>query len=246
MKETDDYLRNAADAWRFSVDAAWDQNRRHPELSRGICLRERSFLRTLLGTDQAELFRKACALADKVQTPEEMHILLPEVLAWTAELLPSGVDDPEYEPGHSFRFNLLPDNTCYLHIRNAKTPDSFLDDPAHVADNLFFVMDRAEREFSCHSVYTASWLVSLPAFRRYFPEEWQKNIRRTPAGDFGPTLGWQGQFINRRGFLHKRNAAHFLQTGILPYARLESRCSFTALRAHLREVLRSGCIHTMN
>ncbi len=229
----DEFLNNATDAWRFSVDVAWDQNRRHTELSRGTCMRERSFLRTLLGTDQAEVFGKACSLADAAQSPHEMQVLLPEILAWMEKRYPPP-DDPGYEPGRSFRFNLLPDNECYLHIRNARTPESFLNDPAHVAENLRYVMDRAEKEHGCHTIYTVSWLVSLPAFSRYFPDEWQANICQTPAGDFGPTMGWQGQFINRKGLLNRAVASRFLQTGVLPYARMESRCSFAALRDHLQ------------
>ncbi len=233
MFTLDEFLNNAAESWKFSVEAAWDQNRRHPELSRGNCLRKRSFLRTLLGTDQAEVFGKACSLADTAQSPDEMRVLLPEILAWMERLYPPTLNDPEYEPGRSFRFNLLPDNECYLHIRNAKMPESFLNDPEHVAENLRHVMDRAEKEHGCNTVYTASWLVSLPAFNRYFPDEWKMNISQTPAGDFGPTMGWQGQFINRKGLLNRAVATRFLQTGVLPYARLESRCSFDAVRKHL-------------
>ena len=50
------FLDNAVKSWQFALDIAWDQHRRHPELSRGKCLMERSFLRTLLGTDQAPVF----------------------------------------------------------------------------------------------------------------------------------------------------------------------------------------------
>ena len=62
--EKEIYLADAETSFHFAVDVAWDQNRRHPGLSRGTCLRERSFLHTLLGTNQAPVFEQAFRLAD--------------------------------------------------------------------------------------------------------------------------------------------------------------------------------------
>ena len=225
------FLENAVKAWRFSVDVAWDQHRRHPELSRGRCLRERSFLRTLLGDDRAPVFLRACRLADSAASKEEMHVLLPEVLEWMAGRYPPAAAHPGFAPGGSFRYE--PNGRlCYLHIRNAKQPESFLDDPAYVVNDLRRIMERAERDDGCDTFYTASWLNSLPAFLRFFPPEWRDNLAEPPDGAFGATLGWQGQFINRAGLLNEATAAEFLRTGVLPYARLESRCSFAAARRY--------------
>ena len=94
-------------------------------------------------------------------------------------------------------------------------------------------MDKAEQEHGCKTMYTATWLNSLPAFLRFFPQEWQDNLSHTPNDNIGPTLGWQGQFINRYGLLNQATAAQYLQTGVLPYARQEAFCSFDALRKHL-------------
>ncbi|MBO4630805.1 MAG: hypothetical protein J5858_02670 [Lentisphaeria bacterium] len=234
------FLENARKAWNFSLDAAWDQNRRHPELSRGRCLRERSFLRTLLGSDQVPVFGHACVLADSVTEKEEMDQLLPQVLQWMEKQYPPPDDHPEFEPGRSFRYGLNEQHFCYLHIRNAKQPESFLEYPEYVADDLRYIMDKAEQEDSCDTLYTASWLNSLPAFLRFFPREWTMNLSSPPDGDFGPTLGWQGQFINRAGLLNEAAAAKFLRTGILPYARLESHCSFESVRRHLNFLERNA------
>jgi hypothetical protein len=92
-------------------------------------------------------------------------------------------------------------------------------------------MDKAEKENNCDTIYTATWLNDAYPFLRYFPEEWQKNLADTM--DFGPTLGWQGQFINRRGMLNRRLAEHYITHGVLRYPRAESHCSFAAMRAHL-------------
>lgn len=235
MVSLPEFQENVKKCWHFSVAAAWDQNVRHPELPRSKCLEERAYLHTLLGTNEIELFKKACLLADQVQTREEMDVLLPELIRWMTEnKYPVTLDNPAFEKGRTFRYNVLPNNWCYMHIRNARMPESFLSDPAYVADNLRFIMDLAEKENQCDTIYTATWLNDYPPFLRFFPEEWQKNLADT--GDFGPTMGWQGQFINRRGLLNESAAAKFLETGVLPCARRESHCAFEALRQHLNQL----------
>ena len=234
MIALDVFRENIKKCWQFTLDVTWDQNRRHPELTRGQCLEERSYLHTLLGTNQAEVFIKARQMADEVAEKEEMNVLLPEVMQFVEEnKYPVTLDHPEFEPGRSFRFNLLPNNWCYIHIRNARMPKSFLSDPAYVAENLRYVMDRAEKEHNCDVIYTATWLNDAYPFLRYFPEEWQNNLADTM--DFGPTMGWQGQFINAQGLLNEAAAARFLKTGVLPCARRESHCSFAVLREYLNQ-----------
>jgi len=233
MVSLEEFLDNAVKCWQFSLDVAWDQNRRHPELSRGQCLKERSFLRTLLGTDQAPVFEQAVRLADSAADKAEMDRLLPQVLDWMRGKYPPPKDHPEFEPGRSFRYGLTEQHYCYLHIRNAKQPESFLKDIPYVVENLRYIMDKAERDDGCDTLYTATWMTCLPAFLRFFPEEWLQNRAMTAAGEFGPTMGWQGQFINRFGLLNQTVAKRFLQTGVLPFARKETHCSFEAVRRHL-------------
>ena len=233
MLTLDEFLKNAEDCWQFSVDVAWDQNRRHPELSRGTCLRERSFLHTLLGTNQAPVFAEACALADSGADKTEMSRLLPQVLEWMHAKYPPPENHPEFEPGRCFRYALNGQHYCYMHIYNAKRPESFLKFPEYVAENLRYIMDKSEKDDGCDTLYTATWMTCLPAFLRFFPEEWKENRTMTAAGEFGPTMGWQGQFIDRFGLLNQAVARRFLQTGVLPFARKETHCSFTAVRRHL-------------
>ena len=235
-----EYMKNVDECWQFSLDAAWDQNRRHPELSCGKCLRERSFFWTLLGTNQAPVFEKACLLADSGVEKKDMDQLLPEVHEWMEKRYPPTLDNPQYEQGRSFRYEVYGKrHYCYLHIRNAKCPESFLGDAQHVADNLHYIMDTAEKQDGCDTLYTATWLNSHPAFLRFFPSEWLQNLANT--ADFGPTLGWQGQFINRFGLLNKSTAKKFLETGVLPLARRESYCSFNAIRSHLNALMKNHC-----
>lgn len=231
-----EFQENVRKCWRFILDITWDQNRRHPELPRSTCMKERSFLHSLLGGNEISFFEKACRLADQVQTREEMEVLLPELVGWMTEnKFPVTPDNPSFAEGRTFRYDVLKEsNWCYIHIRNAKMPQSFLKDPHYVADNLRFIMDLAEKEHQCDTIYTASWLNDYPPFLRFFPEEWQKNL--TDTGEFGATGGWQGQFINGRGLLNEAHAAKFLENGVLPCARRESHCSFEALRQHLNKL----------
>ena len=230
----EEFLNNAKKCWYFAIDVAWDQNMRHNELSRGTCLKDRSFLRSLLGTDQAKVFTEAVELADKVATKAEMDVLLPKILEYMKEKFPPTLESNEYEEGLSIRYATLANNYCYIHFRNAKRPDSFLNCPEYFAQNLKYIMDKAQKEHNCDTLYTATWLNSLPKFLRFFPQEWHDNLKDTI--DFGATLGLQGQFINSAGLLNEATAKKFLETGVLPYARRESHCSFEEMRKHLTKL----------
>lgn len=224
--------------WQFAIDVAWDQHRRHPELSRGKCLKERSFLHTLLNGSDSDVFAEACQMADSVEDKSAMEVLFPRIFdtAVAGEKRRAADIAGAFEAGRCFRYTLWENNWCYIHIYNSRQPESFLADPEYVAENFRYIMDIAGKKDHCDTIFTVSWLNSLPAFQRFFPEEYLRNMAPSPAGDFGATMGWQGQFINRKGELNKSAAAKFLETGVYPLARVESHCSFAALRAHLKNM----------
>ena len=236
MKKMDieTFLHNATLCWHFAIDVTWDQNLRNPDITRGECLKVRSFFRTLLGTDQIPLYFEAIELADKVKDKEEMDILLPQLLEYMKTKYPPSLTNKEFEEGMTIRYATLTNNYCYMHFRNAKYPESFLKYPDYFAYNLKYIMDKAEKENNCDTLYTATWLNSLPKFLQFFPEEWHQNLADT--GPFGPTMGWQGQFINGAGLLNEVTANKFLETGKLPYDRRESHCSFKEMRKHLTKL----------
>ena len=98
MIPLDIFRENIRKCWQFALDVTWDQNIRHPELSRGQCLEERSYLHTLLGTNQAEVFLKARKMADEVSEQSEMNVLLPEVMQFVEEhKYPVTLENPEFE-----------------------------------------------------------------------------------------------------------------------------------------------------
>lgn len=234
MREVE--LHGIGDFWKFTLDAAWDQHRRHPEIPLGECLKNRSFLQELLEGRESQIFRKICSLADRTGNRAEIEKLFPEVEKYTEHLAGFSDTADEFIPGRCFRFDVISGNRCYFHIRNPKSPESFLDYPEYVAENLRYIMDKAEKDFHCSTLFTASWLNSHPVFLGYFCDEYRKNISDTPDGELGGTTGWQGQFINRAGKLNRKTADHFLKTGKLLYPRVMSYCSFEAERNFLKSL----------
>ncbi len=232
-----EFLENTRVCWEFALKGAWDQHRRHPNLSRKHCLQERSFFWEIIHSREVPIFEKCGLLAEQVSDISEMELLYPEVAAHSEERY-SKLDSEktEFEEGRSLRGAQHPsqETWCYMHMRNAKQPDSFLQNPAHVAENLRYIMERTEKEFGCTELYTASWLNSSPVFQRFFPEAWRINIKPVPQDDIGPTTGWQGQFFNRRGMLNTVTASRFLETGCLPFLRVETHCPFSLVRQHLK------------
>ena len=236
-KNIDEIRAGAAEFFEFAVAAAFDQHRRHPELSRSRCLAERSFFRQLLSGDFLPVCSRVREKIDRAETPEDMKEFIPEIQNIVVERWRDPDDDPEYPKGHSVRWCLLPGkNWCYLHFHNAVAPKSFLAETEYMKRELLREIDDAEKNGPCDTVFTASWLNSLPAFLRFFPQEWRNNVSATSDGEFGPTAGWQGQFINRSGRLNKVTAEYFLRNGVLKYPRTGAHCSLAALREHLQNM----------
>ena len=116
--------------------------------------------------------------------------------------------------------------------RNGIPPKSFLNEPDYFAGNLLRIMDEAEKDFPCDTIYTFTWLNSEPRFLRFFADEWQENLSEPHPG-ISSNIGFLGQFINARGGLNRRTAEKFLETGELPFKPRRSHCSCAAMRAHL-------------
>ncbi|MGI6356057.1 MAG: hypothetical protein GX937_10510 [Lentisphaerae bacterium] len=235
----EEFRENTRASWEFALKGAWDQHRRHPNLSRKHCLQERSFFWEIIRSREVPIFEKCGQLAEQVSDVSEMEQLYPEVLARAEELYAKlGEEKTEYEEGRSLRGVQHPTQKawCYMHIRNAKKPESFLQHPAHVADDLRLIMAQSEKAHGCTELYTASWLNSYPGFQRFFPEAWRSNIKPVSPDDLGPTTGWQGQFYNRRGMLNTATASRFLETGRLPFLRVETHCPFALVRQHLKNL----------
>lgn len=224
----DEFLENADVSLDFVKAALVRQQALHPELTGGECLRNRTYLRSLVSADFPEfLDRAAEAVESGAEALEELRPELHRVMTERRKRI------LQEEVRHCFRFEVDALGRCYFHIRNPRMPDSFLDDKAFVISEFRRIMDEAESAFHCRELFTATWMNSQDRFLSFFPDEWIGNRKTLPADNVGPTLGWQGQFINRRGMLNRRLAEHYITHGVLRYPRAESHCSFAAMRAHL-------------
>jgi len=118
-----------------------------------------------------------------------------------------------------------------LHFRNAYRPHSPFDHLPEMAGSLLALIDQAgERRPDVEWVQCGSWLNSLPQFAGLFPPSW---VQAAVPGKPGGHMGWGGQFQDRRGGFHDRNARRFRDTGEFPYRHLLCHCRVDELREHL-------------
>ena len=121
-----------------------------------------------------------------------------------------------------------------IHICNTYRPASPLagmrDDFA--ACLLRMLQDSQRRRPEVGDVRCGSWLNSAPAFSALFPRVWRASGE--PVVDIGYTMGFWGQFTDRRGDFHARNGRRFRELGRLPYPCLICRAEIRSVLDHLR------------
>ena len=123
-----------------------------------------------------------------------------------------------------------------LHVRNTYRPDSMFRHLPQVAGSLLEIAERAGRERpEVTWVQCGSWLNSLPPFAGLFPQSW---VALAQPGRPGNHMGWWGQFQDRRGGFHERNAGLFRATGRFPYQHMLCHCPIGELSEHLRSLPR--------
>ena len=118
-------------------------------------------------------------------------------------------------------------NVLTLHFRNAFAPDSPFDD----RDRLVTGLSQAVRE-AVHDhpgvtrIECQSWLNKFPPFADLFPRAWRQGaVIEHPS----ISIAWWGQFTDRTGGFHHRNAAALRATGRFPYRCMRCTCSVQAL-----------------
>ena len=84
-----------------------------------------------------------------------------------------------------------------------------------------------------HGLIRPAGLIHIEAFS-VFPEAWRSNIKPVSPDDL-VSNGMAGQFYNRRGMLNA-TASRFLETGRLPFLRVETHCPFALVRQHLKNL----------
>ena len=118
-----------------------------------------------------------------------------------------------------------------LHFRNCFTPDSPLNHIDKLREGLRMIVARVAQERpDVTTAQCATWLNSVEAFAGLFPPEWAS---RAIPGNPGNHTGWWGQFMDRTGGLHARNAARLRATGAFPFQHRKCTCSMARLKKHL-------------
>jgi len=150
-----------------------------------------------------------------------------EAAEWLADSF--GCFRYEYRPFYSEPES---DDHLTLHVRNAYQPDSPFQHSPEMIESLLTITTRAERErLDVEWAQCATWLNSLPAFARLFPQSWTDTAL---PGQPGSHMGWWGQFMDRRGGFHAENARRFRDTGQFPHMHRLCRCTISDLSDHLR------------
>ena len=139
----------------------------------------------------------------------------------------------DYQCG-SLKFDPPKDNaqTVYFHIGNAVAPKSIFTDKNYLVQCLLELMDKSESEYETNTLYSSTWLNSLPKWLKYFPSEWTENLG-TENKDVGWHFGFWGQFISAKGTFNYKYARILRETGEMPFYPRISHCSFTALKNYL-------------
>jgi len=127
------------------------------------------------------------------------------------------------------------DGKVHFHIANMIEPHSIFEDPDYLKQCLTLLCWSVENVVGCDSVATHSWLNQNPAWLKYFPEEWHRNLGE-PCTDIQWHYGFWGQFINARGTFNKKFGNHLRETGKFPYYPTGSFCRISALREHLKNL----------
>ncbi len=121
-----------------------------------------------------------------------------------------------------------------FHIGNAIAPVSIFADPGYLPHCLSDLMNQTEAKYGANILKTGTWLNSFPKWLELFPAEWQ-----TSLSPINTSVGWHygfwGQFVSAKGTLNIKYARHLRDTGAFPFYPREGRCSFAALRGHLKQ-----------
>ena len=124
-----------------------------------------------------------------------------------------------------------------FHIGNAVAPQSIFADPAYLPHCLLDLMNQTETKYGANVLKTGTWLNSLPKWLELFPAEWHASLSPVNT-DVGWHYGFWGQFYSAKGTLNVKYARHLRDTGTFLFYPRDGRCSFTALRHHLKQ---KGC-----
>ncbi len=119
-----------------------------------------------------------------------------------------------------------------LHVDNVYVPKSPLSEMfVPFAASLLRTLDDARNRWpDVLEAISETWLNSFPRFQTLFPESWLDDAK---LRKITYTMDHWGQFTNRAGDFHARNAARFRETGEMPYPCMVCECPIHEIRTHL-------------
>ena len=134
----------------------------------------------------------------------------------------------------SFRFAEHPgEGAISLHIANRGGACSPFEDMKGCFECLRDLCTAVETlTFPVSMVTCGTWLNDRPDFLSLFPASYRNSLQISPP-DGKTGLGWWGQFVDRRGQLHRRRADQLLKTGSFPHSRKDGKCDFHEFKAHV-------------
>jgi len=119
-----------------------------------------------------------------------------------------------------------------IHLGNPFAPASPFAEPQERKRELLRLITNVCRENpDVAYIATGTWLNSFPPFLAFFPPEWTASASPSVGGFWGGGL-W-GQFYDRRGRFHRKNAEYYRQTGSFRYTPMNCRCRIETLQAYL-------------
>lgn len=121
-----------------------------------------------------------------------------------------------------------------LHLANPFAPLSpFVDPQERLRELQRLLADVSRAHPEVTHVSTGTWLNSFEPFLALFPPEWAASAAEVTVLFKGAGL-W-GQFYDRRGGFHRKNAEYLRRTGDFPYPPMKCQCRIDTLKAWLSE-----------
>ncbi len=130
----------------------------------------------------------------------------------------------------------LQDNVVGLHFQNAYRPNNpFVNREDLISDLRDGLRKMKKRYPDATTLSCSTWLNGFEPFLEFLPASWRENM--ILGGDYGWGWGYWGQYMDRRGAFHRRNAESFRRTGKHPYRSCQCSCSVDEALAHLKIIL---------
>jgi hypothetical protein len=121
-----------------------------------------------------------------------------------------------------------------LHIANVYRPESPFDRMDEFAGDLLSLIQEARASNpELDALFCATWMNHLPKFQALFPEDWIASFH-DPC-EYGNSNGTWGQYIDRRGGFHRKNAKRFRATGRHPLLLGGCKCDLDQAIRYLQD-----------